>query len=80
MKKALCILYEDCLAKGWKINEDFAFVLNVHDEIQTEVKPEIVEEYKEMAVNAIRKAGEYFNTRCPLTGESKVGDNWSQTH
>ena len=80
MKKALCILYEDCLAKGWKINEDFAFVLNVHDEIQTEVKPEIVEEYKEMAVNAIRKAGEYFNTRCPLDGESKVGSNWCETH
>ena len=38
MKKALCILYDDCLAKGWKINDDFAFVLNVHDEYQTEVK------------------------------------------
>ena len=80
MKKALCILADDIEAKGWKINDDIAFVLNVHDEIQTEVKPEIVEEYKEMAVNAIRKAGEYFKFRCPLDGESKEGLTWSDTH
>ena len=87
MKKALCILYEDCVAKGWitdswyltgdnKVN----FVLNIHDEYQAEVAPEILEEYKVMAVEAIRKAGEYFNFRCPLDGEAKVGDNWYGTH
>lgn len=80
MKKALCILYEDCIAKGWKINEDFAFVLNIHDEIQAEVKPEIVEEYMKLAENSIRKAGEYFHFRCPLDAEAKVGDSWYDTH
>ena len=80
MKKALCILADDIEAKGWKINEDVAFVLNVHDEYQAEVKPELVDEYKVMAVEAIRKAGEYFKFRCPLDGESKVGDSWYDTH
>ena len=80
MKKALCILNDDIEAKGWKINDDVAFVLNVHDEYQAEVKPELVEEYKVMAVEAIRKAGEYFNFRCPLDGEAKVGDSWYDTH
>ena len=80
MKKALCILNDDIKAKGWKINEDVAFVLNVHDEYQAEVKPELVEEYKVMAVEAIRKAGEYFGFRCPLDGEAKVGDSWYDTH
>ena len=80
MKKALCILADDIEAKGWKINEDVAFVLNVHDEYQAEVKPELVDEYKVMAVEAIRKAGEYFGFRCPLDGESKVGDSWYDTH
>lgn len=80
MKKALCILNDDIEAKGWKINEDIAFVLNVHDEYQAEVKPELVEEYKVMAVEAIRKAGEYFKFRCPLDGEAKVGDSWYDTH
>lgn len=80
MKKALCILNDDIEAKGWKINDDIAFVLNVHDEYQAEVKPELVEEYKVMAVEAIRKAGEYFNFRCPLDGEAKVGESWFETH
>ena len=80
MKKALCILNDDIEAKGWKINEDIAFVLNVHDEYQAEVKPELVEEYKVMAVEAIRKAGEYFGFRCPLDGEAKVGESWYDTH
>ena len=80
MKKALCILADDIEAKGWKINEDVAFVLNVHDEYQAEVKPELVEEYKVMAVEAIKKAGEYFKMRCPLDGEAKEGLNWYDTH
>lgn len=80
MKKALCILADDIEAKGWKINDDVAFVLNVHDEYQAEVKPELVEEYKVMAVEAIRKAGKYFKFRCPLDGEAKVGDSWYDTH
>lgn len=80
MKKALCILVDDIKAKGWKINEDIAFVLNVHDEYQAEVKPELVEEYKIMAVEAIRKAGNYFGFRCPLDGEAKVGKSWYDTH
>jgi DNA polymerase I-like protein with 3'-5' exonuclease and polymerase domains len=80
MKKALCILADDIEAKGWKINDDVAFVLNVHDEYQAEIKPELVDEYKVMAVEAIRKAGEYFGFRCPLDGESKVGENWYDTH
>lgn len=80
MKKALCILNDDIEAKGWEINDDIAFVLNVHDEYQAEVKPELVEEYKVMAVEAIRKAGEYFGFRCPLDGEAKVGDSWYDTH
>lgn len=80
MKKALCILNDDIEAKGWEINDDIAFVLNVHDEYQAEVKLELVEEYKVMAVEAIRKAGEYFGFRCPLDGEAKVGESWYDTH
>ena len=67
MKKALCILYDDCVAKGW-INDRWYladdnlvyFVLNIHEEYQAEVMPEIVEEYKQMAVEAIKKSGIYF--------------------
>lgn len=80
MKKALCILYDDCLNKGWQYGKDFAFVLNVHDEYQAEVKPEFVDEYKILAVEAIKKAGEALGFRCPLDGEAKVGNSWYDTH
>ena len=33
-----------------------------------------------LAVESIVKAGEYFNLRCPLDGEYKIGGNWSETH
>lgn len=87
MKKALCILYDDCVAKGWIKDRWYLaddnlvyFVLNIHDEYQAEVVPEIVEEYKQMAVDAIKKSGIYFNFRCPLDGEAKEGVNWYETH
>ena len=87
MKKALCILYDDCVEKGW-INDKYYldpnnkifFVLNIHDEYQAEVKYEIAEEYKIMAVEAIKKSGRFFNMRCPLDGEAKEGENWYETH
>lgn len=80
MKKALCILYDDLIAKGWELNKDFAFVLNIHDEYQAEVRDELIEEYCLMAVEAIRKAGKHFGFKCPLDGEAKVGNNWAETH
>ena len=80
MKKACCILYDDLLELGWVWGKDFAFVLNIHDEIQAEVRDELVEDYKKLAVRAIQKAGEYFNFKCPLDGEAKEGMNWAETH
>ena len=87
MKKALCILYDDCVSKGWikdnwYLSDDnlVYFILNIHDEYQAEVKPEIVDEYKVAAVEAIKKAGLFFNMRCPLDGEAKEGENWYETH
>lgn len=32
------------------------------------------------AVEAFESAGEYYDFRCPITGEYKVGDNWADTH
>jgi DNA polymerase I-like protein with 3'-5' exonuclease and polymerase domains len=74
MKKALVILNESLK------DLDAHFVANVHDEWQIEVKEEHVEEVGQRGVQAIVDAGIYFNLRCPLDGEYKVGDNWSETH
>ena len=49
-------------------------------EVQALVKPEYVDLYKDLAINSFRKSGEYFNLKCPMTGEARVGQNWEQTH
>ena len=76
MKKALSLLDNKL-----KLNTiDYKFVANIHDEWQVEVRESQADFVGLRAVEAIIKAGEYFNLRCPLDGEYKVGDNWSETH
>jgi len=64
--------------RGWqnKVN----YVATVHDEIQFEVDEDLAEEWGQVAIECIVRAGDYFNIRVPLTGEAKVGDNWRDTH
>jgi len=76
MKKALVIFYKDLKAAGI----DPAFVLNIHDEWQIEADADKAEQVGKMGAEAIRKAGEHFNMRCPLAGEYKVGNTWADTH
>lgn len=76
MKKALAML--DSLLKLNAV--DAKFVANIHDEWQMEVKESQADFVGELAVSCIEKAGEHFQMRCPLTGEYKIGDNWSETH
>jgi DNA polymerase I-like protein with 3'-5' exonuclease and polymerase domains len=76
MKKALVFLDEAAKEHGL----DYKFVGNIHDEMQAEVLEAHTDFFGELAVQAIEKAGEHFNLRCPTTGEYKVGDNWSETH
>jgi DNA polymerase I len=76
MKQALVML-DDVL----KLNAiDYKFVANIHDEWQIEVKESQAEFTGELAVASIVKAGEHFNLRCPMDGEYKIGNNWSETH
>jgi DNA polymerase I-like protein with 3'-5' exonuclease and polymerase domains len=76
MKKALVLL--DDYATQHKI--DYKFIGNVHDEIQSEVVTEQAEKYGWLAVECIKAAGLSFDLRCPLDGEYKVGQTWSETH
>jgi DNA polymerase I-like protein with 3'-5' exonuclease and polymerase domains len=80
VKKATTILYDDLTNKGLVFAKDWGFVAHVHDEYQALVKPEHVDLYKELAIDSFRKSGEYFELKCPLTGEARVGKNWMETH
>ena len=76
MKRALVML--QALIKLQAL--DAKFVANIHDEWQMEVREDITDFVGQLAVGCIEKAGEYYNMRCPLTGEYKVGGDWSETH
>jgi len=80
VKKATTILYDDLINKGLKWGEDFAFVAHIHDEVQALVRPKHVELYQNLAIDSFRKSGEYFQLKCPFTGEARVGKNWMETH
>ena len=76
MKKALSLLDTKL-----KLNAiDYKFVANIHDEWQVEVKESQAHFVGLRAIDSIKEAGEHFNLRCPLDGEYKIGDNWSETH
>ena len=76
MKQALVIL--DDYATRWKL--DYKFVGNIHDEFQVEVREDHAERFGSLAASCIEAAGIYFNLRCPLAGEFKIGNNWAETH
>ena len=76
MKKALILLDMNAKDEGL----DYKFVANIHDEWQVEVKTEHAEEFGKIAVQALKDAGNYFNMNCPLDGEYKIGEDWSETH
>ena len=76
MKRALVLL--DTRAK--ELNLDYKFVANIHDEWQVEVKAEHAEEFGQLGVQALIDAGEYYKMVCPLDGEYKMGEDWSETH
>ncbi len=76
MKCALTLLDNYVINKRIK-----AFpVVNVHDEFQYEVEESKAEEFGRLAVQSIIDAGKQLNVRCPLNGEYKIGNNWSETH
>jgi hypothetical protein len=60
--------------------KEFAFVGNIHDEIQSEVLEGLEDDYGKMAEQAIKDAGKYLGFRCRVDGEYKVGNNWAETH
>lgn len=80
MKKALCIFYDDAVAKHGEHGVLWAFCANVHDEFQVEAHPDISESIGQLMADSVRKAGQHFNMGIELAGEYKIGKTWAETH
>ena len=79
MKKATCLLHEKLFSK-YKYGEDWSMTAHIHDELQLEVKENLVNEIGKLAIQAAKETKDYFNLRCALDAEYKVGNNWAETH
>jgi DNA polymerase I-like protein with 3'-5' exonuclease and polymerase domains len=76
MKKALVLFHRKVVENRWPVK----LVVNVHDELQWETKPEFADVTGQACVDSIREAGEHFQLKCPLNGEYKYGTSWRDTH
>lgn len=78
MKMATVILHKKLKDKNY--DNDVQMVAHIHDELQLQCKHAISNEIGEIAKQSIIEAGIYFNFKCPLDAEFKVGGTWAQTH
>lgn len=79
MKYYACCLYDNLLSK-YKWGDDFAYLLNVHDEVQIEVNEEIAEEVAKICEDTFEEVTELLKFRIKLKGQANVGINWAETH
>lgn len=61
-------------------NMDAKILAWVHDEIQSSVKPEEVDEYKKILIMEANKVQQDFALNVPVDAEAMVGNNWKETH
>lgn len=76
MKKALVLFNEQIIKNKWPVK----MVVNVHDEFQWETTEKYATITGEAGKQAIVDAGLFYNLRCPLDGEYKIGKSWRETH
>lgn len=65
---------------GLEYGKDWSMLGWVHDEVQIQIKGDYAEAFGQKVVTAAEKAGEFFEFRCPISAEFKVGQNWYDTH
>lgn len=81
LSKRWVVIFHDLLKeRGYKNGVDYKQVAYVHDEVQVLVRPDVAETIGKICIEAMEKAGEYYNIRMPITGEYKIGNNWRDTH
>jgi len=85
MKEAVVQFHFNILPKLGLVDDKYQpigwnYVATVHDEIQMTAEPQIAEQLGKAFEDAIEQAGIALNLRCPLAGESMIGDSWAQTH
>jgi len=58
----------------------WAWIANVHDELQIECSPDIADELGRAVCDCAKDAGKFFNCNLPIEAEYTIGKDWSETH
>ena len=65
---------------GYVYGKDYYRCAYIHDEQQFSVRPEIVEEFKQILIDSAPPAGAYYNLRIIIEADACHGSNWAETH
>lgn len=77
-KKWMCFIDEEVKARGWA---DKVFQVGwIHDELQFEVLEEIAEEFGKVCQSSMEKVEKYYDFKCKLLADYKIGKDWNLTH
>ena len=80
-KSWLLNIERELTARGYNHGADYQFAAWVHDEAQIACRTkELAEEIAEVSTKAMKQAEAYYNFRCPLAAETRVGRTWLDTH
>lgn len=71
-KRAMVIAWEELK----KRELDAKQIIFYHDEMAYDTSSEVSEEVGEILLASIKKAGDFYNLRLPITGKVSYGDNW----
>lgn len=80
MKQCLVFLQDELIKAGLIKTKDYNFLLNIHDEVQAEVRPTCVELYKGCAQKAVDRTNKFLNLNCKLQIDIKTGKSWAECH
>jgi DNA polymerase-1 len=81
MKQVVVTIHEKIEQElGLVHGKDWEQALMIHDEIQIVCNPAYTKQIREQAMLAFPAAGDFFNFRCKIEGDSRVGYTWAETH
>ena len=80
--KMWIVLFDQMMQEaGYVWGVDYAMMATIHDEVQLGCRNlAIAEHAKELGALAATKAGEFFEFKCRLDGDGKIGKNWAECH
>lgn len=82
-KKWVCLVEENMRKAGYRHgwDGDFAMMAWIHDETQIACRTkEIAEDCCRIAQESMRQTQAFFNFKCQLDTEGKIGRNWADCH